>query len=466
MANVIFKIGTSEQYNLLDTKDSSTLYWLMDTKQVYKGDVLFAVGADATLTASGLMSPDDKKKIDAITEVQGISLLTNADDSIKIVDGMEGEKKISVQLSDNEGHNAIKLEGDGLLVDEVSYSLIKKTEDADGYAAVYQLQETKNGTTTDVGEPINIPKDVFVKSGSLKIASAPEDFDGAQVGDPYIELVLSDENSTVIKIPCKELIDSSAYVIGEMKGTNGTAKIFNESDGGGAQFVHTDGSKSFVGVHDGTQIKGVNNLAAQIYAVDAESLGSRINVFQDKITYINKTANSDHPSYDDAEYELVVKKDLAELEKRLQEMGGVIEWSNIGELTTEQVDQAVTTIANSLSDYAAITVGEGQITAQIKADQGEVDINDAFGVKLMQTLSKYRKKFYSLCVKDKPESKIDLSGDHINLLDMLAFVRNSGLQANKLKELAGKTLDIVFTDAGYKDHDYKMTFSMAASEAA
>ena len=41
--NVIFKVGTKALYNALEQKDTNTLYWLTDTKEIYKGDTLFVL---------------------------------------------------------------------------------------------------------------------------------------------------------------------------------------------------------------------------------------------------------------------------------------------------------------------------------------------------------------------------------------------------------------------------------------
>jgi len=73
----------------------------------------------------------------------------------------------------------------------------------------------------------------------------------------------------------------------EIIGGNGKAEIFNESGGGGAHFIHNDGTESFVGVNDG----GESGLMAQIYAdkiVDGKWVGSRINVFHNGIYYVSK----------------------------------------------------------------------------------------------------------------------------------------------------------------------------------
>lgn len=89
-------------------------------------------------------------------------------------------------------------------------------------------------------------------------------------------------------------------------GTNGRALVFNESDGGGVKFEHSDGTMSFVGVNDG----GENGIAGQLYAVkkneQGKSVGSRLNITKDGFFYTN---GNDSAAYT-AEDELVTKKDL------------------------------------------------------------------------------------------------------------------------------------------------------------
>ena len=42
--NVIFKVGTRDLYNALEQKDTNTLYWLTDVKEIRKGEDLFGEG--------------------------------------------------------------------------------------------------------------------------------------------------------------------------------------------------------------------------------------------------------------------------------------------------------------------------------------------------------------------------------------------------------------------------------------
>ncbi len=107
MENVMFLRGTQALYDALETKDANTLYWLTDTQRLYKGDVLYAVGAEATNLASGLMSAADKQKLDSMS-ASGAGGLTAVDKSAVITDG-----KIGVQISNAEG-NALELKDDGL----------------------------------------------------------------------------------------------------------------------------------------------------------------------------------------------------------------------------------------------------------------------------------------------------------------------------------------------------------------
>ena len=98
------------------------------------------------------------------------------------------------------------------------YSL-KKAADSGEYAAVYNL--TKDGEI--VGDTINIPKDIVVKSGSV-------------VGDEIV-LVLNDEDSTEIKIPVGSLIEyvTSGSATGDMV-------VINVSDDHKVTATITDGT--------------------------------------------------------------------------------------------------------------------------------------------------------------------------------------------------------------------------------
>lgn len=288
MANVIFKVGTKALFDALEQKDTNTLYWLEDVQELYKGNLLFATGKAASQTAAGLMSAEDKVKLDNLS-AGTVAGLTPVDATIVIADGEEGTKTIGVQVSKVEG-NTIEIEDDGLYVakDNTEYAIEKLGDAAEGYSATYRLKKTVDGSSSYVGAEINIPKDLVVQSGSVKtVTEDDQPYVGAKVGDTYIELILNDAEASHIYIPTSGLIDTSDFVVREIVNDDGgTALIFNESTGGGAKYTHQDGTESFVGVNNG----GENGMVAQIYAdknVDGNWIGSRINVYQKGIFYHN-----------------------------------------------------------------------------------------------------------------------------------------------------------------------------------
>lgn len=86
------------------------------------------------------------------------------------------------------------------------YDLVKQATAEDGYLVTYQL--TKNGTPT--GDKINIPKDLLVKSASVKEVTEPDQpFEGAVKGDKYIDFVINsvegDANETHVYLAVKDL---------------------------------------------------------------------------------------------------------------------------------------------------------------------------------------------------------------------------------------------------------------------
>lgn len=103
--NVLFKVGTKAQFRALSIKNVNTLYWLTDTQELYKGDVLFGIGALATQSVAGLLSPEDKKKLDELTSDPTSGLSPVAGDGIVINDNV-----IGVNIADN-AHGLVAVDG-------------------------------------------------------------------------------------------------------------------------------------------------------------------------------------------------------------------------------------------------------------------------------------------------------------------------------------------------------------------
>lgn len=83
------------------------------------------------------------------------------------------------------------------------YSVIETTV-IEGYSKTYSL--TKDGE--EVGAKINIPKDLVINKGTVKVVSTENTpYDGASVGDKYLDIELNDPTKDHIYIPVKELVD-------------------------------------------------------------------------------------------------------------------------------------------------------------------------------------------------------------------------------------------------------------------
>ena len=135
MANVIFKTGTRAQYNALVNKDANTLYWLTDTQELYKGEKLFGVGANATSSVAGLMSPEDKAILDSLVNSGGLNL-TPIDSSI-VISSDDGGASIGVNIS-ADADNLITLKENGLFAKVDSIPVDKVTGLDDRLTAIEQ----------------------------------------------------------------------------------------------------------------------------------------------------------------------------------------------------------------------------------------------------------------------------------------------------------------------------------------
>lgn len=244
MANVIFKQGTRAQYNAISVKDVNTLYWLTDTQELFKGEVLYGRGAEATALASGLMSAADKAKLDALS-AGGAAGLTAVDASVILASGENGTT-IGVQLSKEEG-NALKLKEDGLFVPlaaasgAVEFAIEVQETPEEGCSATYKLKRTEGEAVTYVGDAINIPKDAVLSGGTYEIvetAGAP--YDGAEVGDPYVDLVVANAEKNHIYIPLKGLVDTVKAGDG-IRVTNNTVSIKLDGANANGLAVGADG---------------------------------------------------------------------------------------------------------------------------------------------------------------------------------------------------------------------------------
>lgn len=249
LANVKFYFGTQTKYDALVEKNNLALYFIEDTQRLYKGSVLIASGSNATSMASGLMSAEDKIKLDDLLAGGGLSNLTAVDGTITISDNSDGGKSIGVAISTQEG-NALVAVPDGLFVPAVvqvsipEYSIEKQTVAEDGFATSYKLKKTVDGESTYVGDTINIAKDLVLKSATLEtVVEMDVPYVGAVIGDPYICMVFNDENASNLYIPVSGLVDKFSAGTGiSIENNVISVKIAEDSHG----LVAVDGFMSMV----------------------------------------------------------------------------------------------------------------------------------------------------------------------------------------------------------------------------
>lgn len=211
MANVLFKVGTRAQFDAIVTKSETTLYWLNDTQELYKGDVLFGVGREASADAAGLLSAADYQKLQDLIVTGGTINLTPVDGSIVITEAENGAKSIGVAISTQTGNALVAVEG-GLFVPAVvvpEYAIEKQEIAEDGFGVSYKLKKTVGEEVSYVGDAINIPKDLVLKSATLEtVTEVDKPYTGAVVGDPYIHMVFNDAVASDIFVPVKGLVDT------------------------------------------------------------------------------------------------------------------------------------------------------------------------------------------------------------------------------------------------------------------
>lgn len=187
---------------------------------------------EATESEPGMMSAEDKAKLDEIEEkaqvnvlegvkVNGTALTIDAEKNVDVkieakdnsteIATAEGKVTVGVKVSKAE-ENVLTLAEDGLSVilpDVPEYSVVKAETAEAGYIATYHL--TKDGE--NIGASINIPKDFLVKSADLaEVTVEGQPYAEAKVGDKYIDFVVNvkagaEEAASHIYLPVNDLVD-------------------------------------------------------------------------------------------------------------------------------------------------------------------------------------------------------------------------------------------------------------------
>lgn len=119
-----------------------------------------------------------------------------------------------------------------------SYTIKKQAEAETGYAHTYQLFEVvgsgASATETAVGAKINIPKDMVVSAAELKTVTVEDEpYEGAEVGDKYIDLTIANSSGTHVYIPVNDLVDVYTAGNGIDVTNNAISVVVNTSNANG-----------------------------------------------------------------------------------------------------------------------------------------------------------------------------------------------------------------------------------------
>lgn len=191
-------------------------------------DTLSLYGVKALATQASA----DAAAAEATAEEKVASVSATANKGI-VIEGTTTAPTVGIKLDPAEGNIATLSEA-GLKVTAPTvnvpvYNLTKDATSTD-YAAVYHL--TKDGV--NVGEAINIPKDLFVESG--EIVENPT----GQPEGKYLKLVLQNQTAPVY-INVADLVD--AYTPGNGITISGTNEVAAKVVAGNGLSVDTDGIK-------------------------------------------------------------------------------------------------------------------------------------------------------------------------------------------------------------------------------
>ena len=187
----------------------------------------FAFDNEATTSVKGLMSAVDKTKLDGVE--------TGAD--VNIIE----EVKVNNTALVPDANKSVNI-----VIPAAAEYTIAETTTTTGYAKTYQLKKDD----TFIGSKIDIPKDLVVESGEVKtVTTADEPYEGAVVGDKYIDLTLNDENEDHIYIPVEDLVD--VYTAGDGINISNTNVVSNT----GVRAIATGSTNGTISVNtNGTSI--------------------------------------------------------------------------------------------------------------------------------------------------------------------------------------------------------------------
>ena len=381
MSNVQFYFGTQAKYDALVEYNEMALYFISDTLRLYKGSQLYATGSVATTLVSGLLSAEDKKKLDELAASGGLDKLVAVDGSISIVDSEDGNKNIGVAISAQEG-NALQKKDDGLFVapaqevEAPEYSIEKQAIAEEGYASSYKLKKVVNGETSYVGDTINIAKDMVLQSAVLKkVVEANVPYEGAKIGDPYIEMAFNDTAASHIYVPVKELVDT--YIPGDgIKIENNVISVELGSDANG---LHVADGKLNLGLATAESAGAMSvedkNALDKLVALDISATYATKTELQDAIADSTKIPNAEQFDTSEDGVFTIRSVDAEKIMYNGQKLSDILDsintsytWEELSETVSADATNAASAIT-AASEYAIVQVASGTVTEEVNLDK-------------------------------------------------------------------------------------------------
>ena len=354
------------------------------------GNGLISMGSGATTIQMG--------KVDATSGLNGIIINNSADDkTIKIgnntsnvtVDGGDltatgevkaasfkiGEKEVtSIDAGAALNYSADAADADKkvMATDATVINTVKAL--ADGEVAINTANIAKN--TARFGAGAHLPEfaDNQTVADYLEANGAKAQYKNGNTIADVFDAITKYDNGDIL-------------IYNNVTGTNGKALIFNEKDGGGAKFEHTDGTWSAVAVNDG----GATGIAAQIYAVNnGTKKGTRLNVTTNGMFYTNGATSAAYEAIDElvtlrtaenAVYtpgtDAVATKDAETVNGAIMALDGAVD-ANAKEIAKRKITISKATVGNTDEvELATIEDGTAEDTAVVLTLDGATKIFEA-----------------------------------------------------------------------------------------
>lgn len=369
--NVKFlSVKLKETFDALETKDRLTLYWIEETQELYKGDILFGKGALASESAAGLLSSEDYVALKSLIASGSVTNdLHPTDGTIVLTRKEDGKTTIGVGLSAVQG-NILTIKEDGLfarIAQFPEYSIEQQKTPEEGFVATYKLKKTEGDMSSYVGDAINIPKDKVLQSATMKVVETEDEpYVEAKVGDKYIDMAFNDEAQSHIYVPLGDIgNDVSTEVKIDAANANGLSYV--DGTGLSLALASVDGNgamskEMFVAINGLLELDIANKYAtkADLQTVISETIGVP-NAEQFALENGVLTLN-------DIDADKIVYNGQ-KLSDVLSEMSSSCSWEEL----PENINTDTSNISDSLStasDGAVVKIGAGIVSEPITVNKG------------------------------------------------------------------------------------------------